>query len=47
VAAATIPSLTQIERMSVERAPVGAFAPHSRAAECYRALWAEVRARTL
>jgi chromosome partitioning protein len=47
VAAATIPSLTQIERMSVERAPVAAFAPHSRAAQCYRALWAEVRARTL
>jgi cellulose biosynthesis protein BcsQ len=47
VAAATIPSLTQIERMSVERAPVAAFAPHSRAAQCYLALWAEVRARTL
>ena len=47
MAAATIPSLTQIERMSVERAPVAAFAPHSRAAQCYRALWAEVRARTL
>ena len=47
VAAAAIPSLTQIERMSVERAPVAAFAPHSRAAQCYRALWAEVRARTL
>ena len=47
VAAAVIPSLTQIERMSVERAPVAAFAPHSRAAQCYRALWAEVRARTL
>jgi cellulose biosynthesis protein BcsQ len=47
VAAATIPSLSMIERMSVERAPVAAFAPHSRAAECYQALWAEVRARTL
>ena len=47
VAAAVIPSLTQIERMSVERAPVAAFAPHSRAAQCYQALWAEVRARTL
>ena len=47
VAAAAIPSLTQIERMSVERAPVAAFAPHSRAAQCYRALWAEVRARAL
>jgi cellulose biosynthesis protein BcsQ len=47
VATAAIPSLTQIERMSVERAPVSAFAPHSRAAQCYQALWAEVRARTL
>jgi cellulose biosynthesis protein BcsQ len=47
VVTAAIPALTQIERMSVERAPVSAFAPHSRAAQCYQALWAEVRARTL
>jgi chromosome partitioning protein len=47
VAGTAIPSLTQIEQMSVERAPVAAFAPHSRAAQCYQALWAEVRARTL
>ena len=47
VAAAVIPSLSQIERMSVERAPVAAFAPNSRAAQAYQALWAEVRARTL
>ena len=47
VAAAAIPALSQIERMSVERAPVPAFAPHGRAAESYRALWAEVRARLL
>ena len=47
VAAAVIPALSQIERMSVERAPVAAFAPHSRAAQAYQALWAEVRARTL
>jgi cellulose biosynthesis protein BcsQ len=47
VAAASIPALSQIERMSVERAPVGAFAPHSRAAQSYQALWEEVRARAL
>jgi cellulose biosynthesis protein BcsQ len=47
VVTTAIPALTQIERMSVERAPVSAFAPHSRAAQCYQALWAEVRARAL
>ena len=47
VAATTIPSLSLIERMSVERAPVAAFAPRSRAAQSYRDLWAEVRARAL
>ena len=47
VAATVIPSLSLIERMSVERAPVGAFAPRSRAAQSYRELWAEVRARAL
>ena len=47
VATTIIPSLSLIERMSVERAPVGAFAPRSRAAESYRELWAEVRARAL
>ena len=47
VAAAAIPSLSQIERMSVERAPVAAFAPNSRAAQAYQALWAEVRSRML
>ena len=47
VAAASIPALSQIERMSVERAPVAAFAPHGRAAQSYQALWAEVRARAL
>jgi chromosome partitioning protein len=47
VATTIIPSLSLIERMSVERAPVAAFAPRSRAAESYRELWAEVRARAL
>ncbi len=44
VAATAIPALSMIERMSVQRAPVPAFAPRSRAAMCYRQLWAEVRA---
>jgi hypothetical protein len=35
-----------IERMSVERAPVTAFAPHSVAARAYRALWSEITAVT-
>jgi chromosome partitioning protein len=38
-----IPSLAMIERMSVERAPVTAFAPRSQAARAYRALWSELR----
>jgi chromosome partitioning protein len=43
VAATPIPALSMIERMSVERAPVGAFAPRSVAARAYRALWSEVQ----
>ena len=42
VAATLIPALSLIERMSVERAPVTAFAPRSQAAQAFRALWAEV-----
>jgi len=42
VAATTIPSLSMIERMSVERAPVTVFAPRSVAARAYRDLWTEV-----
>jgi cellulose biosynthesis protein BcsQ len=42
VAAAAIPALSLIERMSVERAPVTAFAPRSVAARAYRALWSEL-----
>src|ERR1700689_5068376 len=40
VARTVIPSLSVIETMSVQRAPVGAFAPASSAAKAYRALWA-------
>ena len=42
VAATSIPALSLIERMSVERAPVTAFAPRSVAARAYRALWSEI-----
>ena len=42
VAATPIPSLSLIERMAVERAPVTAFAPRSVAARAYRALWSEL-----
>ncbi len=44
VALTAIPALSLIERMSVERAPVTAFAPRSQAARAYRALWSELRA---
>jgi chromosome partitioning protein len=43
VAQTAIPALSLIERMSVERAPVTAFAPRSQAASAYRALWTELR----
>ena len=42
VAATPIPALSLIERMSVERAPVTAFAPRSVAARAYRELWSEI-----
>jgi chromosome partitioning protein len=42
VSGAVIPALSLIERMSVERAPVTAFAPRSQAARAYRDLWAEL-----
>ena len=47
VAATAIPAMSMIERMSVERAPVTAFAPRSAAARQYAALWAEVSERGL
>jgi chromosome partitioning protein len=40
-----VPSAAVIERMGQERAPVGMFAPRSRAAAAYRALWSEVAER--
>ena len=45
VLATEVPYLSEIERMSVRRAPIPAFAPRSAAAQIYVALWAEVTAR--
>ena len=45
VANTVIPALSIIEQMAERRAPVPAFAPTSRAAQCYEELWAEVRPR--
>ena len=42
VSGAVIPSLSVIERMSVERAPVTSFAPASQAARAYRTLWSDL-----
>jgi cellulose biosynthesis protein BcsQ len=43
VAQTAIPALSLIERMSIERAPVAAFAPRSQAALAYQSLWSELR----
>jgi len=40
-----IPAASDIERMGIKRAPLPAFAPRSRSATAYRALWAEIQAR--
>ncbi len=37
-----IPNASIIERMSIERAPVGVFAPHSPAATAFTQLWADI-----
>jgi cellulose biosynthesis protein BcsQ len=42
---AAIPSADEVERMGVERDAVAAFAPESRAALSYEALWWDVRRR--
>jgi chromosome partitioning protein len=46
VAATAIPALSLIEQMSVQRAPVTAFAPRSAAARRYAELWQEARKRS-
>ena len=45
-AATAIPALSVIERMSVERAPVAAWAPRTVAARRYGELWKEARQRS-
>ncbi len=40
-----VPYWSEIERMTLRRAPIPAFAPNSAAAGVYRALWAEVTGR--
>jgi chromosome partitioning protein len=41
---AEVPYSSEIERMTLRRAPIPAFAPRSSAAQVYAALWAELRA---
>ena len=43
--ATEVPYWSEIERMSLRRAPLPAFAPSSAGAQVYAALWAEVTAR--
>ena len=40
-----IPSAAVVERMGLERAPVGVYAPSAPATRAYRALWGEVATR--
>ena len=39
-----IPYASEVERMGMHRAPLGAFAAHCRAALCYKSMWDEIRA---
>jgi chromosome partitioning protein len=43
---AIVPYASEVEQMGERREPLPSFAPHSRAALAYAALWAEVRERT-
>jgi cellulose biosynthesis protein BcsQ len=45
ILATEVPYWSDIERMSVRRAPLPAFAPRSDAAAIYRTLWAEIERR--
>jgi chromosome partitioning protein len=42
IAVTVIPSMTLIEQMAEQRAPVPVFAPTARISRCYEELWAEV-----
>ena len=44
--ATEVPNWSEIERMSVRRAPLAATAPRGEAAQIYQQLWREIRART-
>ena len=46
ILATEVPYWSEIERMSVRRAPLPASAPKSGAAALYVQLWREIRART-
>ena len=46
VATAVVPALSLIEQMGIRRAPLPAYAPRSKAAQCYRELWKEISAST-
>jgi cellulose biosynthesis protein BcsQ len=43
--ASEVPYSSEIERMSLRRAPIAAYAPRSAAAQIYDALWKEIQAR--
>jgi cellulose biosynthesis protein BcsQ len=45
VLATEVPCWSEIERMSLRRAPLPAYAPRSPGAQVYTALWAEIEAR--
>ena len=45
VLATEVPYWSEIERMSVRRAPMPVIAPHGDAAQLYAALWSEIAAR--
>jgi chromosome partitioning protein len=42
IANAVVPALSLIEQMSIRRSPLPAYAPRSRAAQCYLELWREL-----
>ncbi len=44
LSSAVIPYASDVERMTLRRAPVCSYAPASRAAEAFEALWADMRA---
>lgn len=44
VSEVVVPATVQVERMGVERAPIGEYAPATEAARAYRDLWSRVRA---